>query len=110
MDAALAEFEKSEGRKIHPRIFHVYGRRMRRVSLALQPTRGIWLGIQAKRQALLSDAGGGANPSAIFAEPDKLRGYRSRQERYFWNSATAISLPLGRKRAADVGALEAGDD
>src|ERR1700756_1018512 len=103
MDATLAKPEESAGRKIHPRLFHLHGGRLRRVPRLLPRAGGIRIAVQTRYQAILSDGNWILHSGTDTSQSHKLCGYRFGEERHFRHPPIAISFPVGRERTADVG-------
>ena len=95
LDAALAESEESAGREIHPRLFGLHGRRLRGVPRLLLADRGLWHDIQARHQAVLSDASRLAHSGAVASQPHQLRRHRSREERHLRHSRSCAFISSG---------------
>ena len=83
---------------------------VRRISGSLFAAGRVWRGIQEGDQGLLSRDDWVLHSGAVFAESDELCRYRSGEKGYLWDSAAAISLSVGRERAADVGTLQTDDE
>src|ERR1700730_3883786 len=104
----MAESEESARGEIYSRIFGLPRRWVHGVSMVCQRSRRFRIVVQARDQAALSFAGEFWNSGAVVAVGFEFHGSRSRGKGPVRDSRGAYALRMGRKRAEDVGTLEAG--